>query len=137
MADHAMPLKAMASANPKRCLLRSIANLRFKKAELPQTIFALYLGHLQTSDPRQRPATVGHGDRDHDFIGARRVVDPHFHAVEMAPDKGRILVAERNVERRARPARPQGRSEEHTSELQSPMYLVCRLLLEKKKKQKV
>src|SRR5437764_2827445 len=29
-----------------------------------------------------------------------------------------------------------GRSEEHTSELQSPMYLVCRLLLEKKKKTK-
>ena len=29
---------------------------------------------------------------------------------------------------------PVPRSEEHTSELQSPMYLVCRLLLEKKKK---
>src|SRR5437764_15090790 len=29
----------------------------------------------------------------------------------------------------------QKRSEEHTSELQSPMYLVCRLLLEKKKQQ--
>src|SRR5437762_8307235 len=28
----------------------------------------------------------------------------------------------------------ESRSEEHTSELQSPMYLVCRLLLEKKKK---
>src|SRR5437879_9450432 len=28
---------------------------------------------------------------------------------------------------------PAVRSEEHTSELQSPMYLVCRLLLEKKK----
>src|ERR1017187_9600211 len=28
------------------------------------------------------------------------------------------------------------RSEEHTSELQSPMYLVCRLRLEKKKKNK-
>src|SRR5437764_15387935 len=28
----------------------------------------------------------------------------------------------------------QQRSEEHTSELQSPMYLVCRLLLEKKKR---
>src|SRR5437764_13130219 len=27
----------------------------------------------------------------------------------------------------------QRRSEEHTSELQSPMYLVCRLLLDKKK----
>src|SRR3712207_8158291 len=29
------------------------------------------------------------------------------------------------------------RSEEHTSELQSRQYLVCRLLLEKKKKQKI
>src|SRR5574341_2171095 len=29
--------------------------------------------------------------------------------------------------------RPLGRSEEHTSELQSPTNLVCRLLLEKKK----
>src|SRR5437763_3135675 len=29
------------------------------------------------------------------------------------------------------------RSEEHTSELQSPMYLVCRLLLEKKKRQRL
>src|SRR3712207_7932637 len=30
-------------------------------------------------------------------------------------------------------ARTSGRSEEHTSELQSRQYLVCRLLLEKKK----
>src|SRR5579863_10565471 len=29
---------------------------------------------------------------------------------------------------------PGSRSEEHTSELQSPVHLVCRLLLEKKKK---
>src|SRR5947208_4201229 len=32
------------------------------------------------------------------------------------------------------PAVLRGRSEEHTSELQSPDHLVCRLLLEKKKK---
>src|SRR3712207_7955702 len=32
--------------------------------------------------------------------------------------------------------RGSGRSEEHTSELQSRQYLVCRLLLEKKKKYK-
>src|SRR3712207_7159653 len=32
------------------------------------------------------------------------------------------------------PAPPAPRSEEHTSELQSRQYLVCRLLLEKKKK---
>src|SRR2546425_2875753 len=41
------------------------------------------------------------------------------------PDE-RIVVAGR---------RTPGRSEEHTSELQSLAYLVCRLLLEKKKKQ--
>src|SRR2546429_4125567 len=35
----------------------------------------------------------------------------------------------------ARPRGPAGRSEEHTSELQSRLHLVCRLLLEKKKKE--
>src|SRR3712207_8424239 len=39
------------------------------------------------------------------------------------------------VDRRAaRAVRLEHRSEEHTSELQSRQYLVCRLLLEKKKK---
>src|SRR5688500_19668925 len=42
------------------------------------------------------------------------------------------------IARRQGPSRPSGwaaiRSEEHTSELQSPCNLVCRLLLEKKKK---
>src|SRR2546429_2297162 len=33
----------------------------------------------------------------------------------------------------ARSSRPAARSEEHTSELQSRLHLVCRLLLEKKK----
>src|SRR3712207_7903931 len=40
------------------------------------------------------------------------------------------------VDARHRKRRPRSRSEEHTSELQSRQYLVCRLLLEKKKKQK-
>src|SRR2546421_5969577 len=38
---------------------------------------------------------------------------------------------------RAPPSPPRRRSEEHTSELQSRSDLVCRLLLEKKKKAKV
>src|SRR5687767_15614439 len=47
------------------------------------------------------------------------------------PDAG----AGRAPQRGARGLRPfsRGRSEEHTSELQSLAYLVCRLLLEKKK----
>src|SRR3712207_8574158 len=54
--------------------------------------------------------------------------EPHRHAQRdrdgAAPEPGR---------RRIGDTRP-GRSEEHTSELQSRQYLVCRLLLEKKKK---
>src|SRR3712207_9029506 len=44
----------------------------------------------------------------------------------------------RQEARRRDPETAQGdaRSEEHTSELQSRQYLVCRLLLEKKKKKK-
>src|SRR2546425_4597118 len=40
-------------------------------------------------------------------------------------------------ERRRRAVRRLRRSEEHTSELQSLAYLVCRLLLEKKKKKTI
>src|SRR2546429_6525196 len=44
-------------------------------------------------------------------------------------------VRHRPLPRRADRRRPLGRrSEEHTSELQSRLHLVCRLLLEKKKK---
>src|SRR2546422_6477309 len=40
------------------------------------------------------------------------------------------------LERALKTGKPaSGRSEEHTSELQSRLHLVCRLLLEKKKKQ--
>src|SRR5438034_3814297 len=46
-------------------------------------------------------------------------------------------VSEQNATlRRGRRARREARSEEHTSELQSHSDLVCRLLLEKKKKNK-
>src|SRR5690348_17634012 len=43
----------------------------------------------------------------------------------------RSVRASRGAGRAAIP--PHSRSEEHTSELQSPVHLVCRLLLEKKK----
>src|SRR2546426_9644300 len=50
--------------------------------------------------------------------------------------RARSLLPRRGVGRRAVPrvAGSAERSEEHTSELQSPCNLVCRLLLEKKKK---
>src|SRR5258708_29313806 len=45
-----------------------------------------------------------------------------------------LSMAEKDVIERAHRDAQEGRSEEHTSELQSPDHLVCRLLLEKKKK---
>src|SRR5690606_39473982 len=51
-----------------------------------------------------------------------RVAALHAEELEGAPDLGGQLHQHR----------PQGRSEEHTSELQSRENLVCRLLLEKK-----
>src|SRR5437763_8815173 len=54
-----------------------------------------------------------------------------------SPTRGaRVHCEDRYARRPLMRRRRAGRSEEHTSELQSPMYLVCRLLLEKKKKQK-
>src|SRR5256885_7485177 len=47
----------------------------------------------------------------------------------------RLLDPQRLDQLFARAAQRQYRSEEHTSELQSPCNLVCRLLLEKKKDQ--
>src|SRR5437762_9412610 len=47
------------------------------------------------------------------------------------------FIAETHRTRRFTAQRSRKRSEEHTSELQSPMYLVCRLLLEKKKSMKI
>src|SRR2546425_5731634 len=75
----------------------------------------------------------------------RRAAYQHEHAgakgrrlVEGAPillDARRaLLLGSRGEHPAAAHARDADRSEEHTSELQSLAYLVCRLLLEKKKK---
>src|SRR3712207_6854858 len=61
--------------------------------------------------PDARPATGGAGEGGRQLDGPRRGLG----------------------ERPARPVGPRLRSEEHTSELQLRQYLVCRLLLEKKK----
>src|SRR3712207_8420166 len=74
---------------------------------------------------RLRPDAADHGGvpraRAHDIRGERGDPEPHGPAGPDRPDAARGRA-------RAR------RSEEHTSELQSRQYLVCRLLLEKKKR---
>src|SRR3712207_8511180 len=55
-----------------------------------------------------------------------------FPGVEVLPLYSRLSTADQH--RVFQPHTGRRRSEEHTSELQSRQYLVCRLLLEKKKK---
>src|SRR2546426_3695219 len=69
--------------------------------------------------PEQRVAALRAGAWD--FV--RHPGDPEEVALKLQT----YVQAKRNIDR----------SEEHTSELQSPCNLVCRLLLEKKKKDKV
>src|SRR2546426_4333111 len=69
--------------------------------------------------------------RDLHEILPRQVVDRETHAVHR--DRA---VRNRNLPHRIGHMQVV-RSEEHTSELQSPCNLVCRLLLEKKKKKKI
>src|SRR3712207_8014053 len=62
-------------------------------------------------------------------------VDPHVTGLDpLHRDRGSVQIA--GPDRRPQPVdrSVRARSEEHTSELQSRQYLVCRLLLEKKNK---
>src|SRR3712207_7822833 len=61
--------------------------------------------------------------------GARRLQQRQGEDVE-----GGVAVVDRLADPEAAAVEVGQRSEEHTSELQSRQYLVCRLLLEKKKK---
>src|SRR3712207_7650013 len=65
--------------------------------------------------------------------GRRRAMTPilNVHGREIFDSRGNPTVEVDVVLERG--ARGRARSEEHTSELQSRQYLVCRLLLEKKK----
>src|SRR3712207_7791564 len=80
----------------------------------------LFRSELVTAARRSEPQA----ERREDDSGARR--HPRVIAGCLATARRRRRVRERRVAAGVR-------SEEHTSELQSRQYLVCRLLLEKKK----
>src|SRR3712207_7125015 len=65
----------------------------------------------------------------------KAAADPRFRCARRAHHREGTTMADRTQtgSRSADEALARARSEEHTSELQSRQYLVCRLLLEKKK----
>src|SRR3712207_7300494 len=80
----------------------------------PRSTLFPYTTLFRSAGARAPPARLPRG------VPAAAAVRLRRHAGAAPPDAG------------AGPARAGGRSEEHTSELQSRQYLVCRLLLEKK-----
>src|SRR2546426_9123263 len=78
------------------------------------------------------------GIRDYKVTGVQTCALPICHAVGTTgvaqPPVCGLLLDQRRVHLQQPWDAGGGRSEEHTSELQSPCNLVCRLLLEKKKK---
>src|SRR5213078_388697 len=102
MALPAMPATAIAKPAPSTCLRRIPTSN--SPVKLSQTVFAFDFRNRQPADTRQGPAAVGHCNRDHDLVGARRVVDLNLHAVEMAAHERCILVPKRNIQRRPRTA---------------------------------
>src|SRR2546425_3960466 len=86
-------------------------------------------GRQGEEDDRSRAVRTGSGQRGAGTTG-RREVDAHSRQ-RTAPLAGNSLAGANRPGRAARVGALR-RSEEHTSELQSLAYLVCRLLLEKK-----
>src|SRR5688500_20050944 len=92
----------------------------------PCTLFpytTLFRSHAVGDEPHER--------RRHDHTGRARLVEPAQPEHELA-----VLSDEAFHHVRGNLAGGGQRSEEHTSELQSPCNLVCRLLLEKKKRRR-
>src|SRR5437762_9884191 len=86
-----------------------------------------YLQRPHGARPALRAGEPPRRGRQHDDENRPRVLPPTatMRPIAQTLDEAVQLLARETATR----------SEEHTSELQSPMYLVCRLLLEKKKKE--
>src|SRR3712207_8356716 len=69
--------------------------------------------------------------RQPEYLGAGNMGELPEAPAQVAQARADVVISRRAEATGAAPE--QGRSEEHTSELQSRQYLVCRLLLEKKK----
>src|SRR5207248_5315559 len=89
-------------------------------------------------DAKARTMSVNRVELDHEVLGRLELslvvdgVDADSHKKDGAMDDAVLRTAKLTFEDRSILGKL--RSEEHTSELQSPYDLVCRLLLEKKKK---
>src|SRR6266581_5190800 len=85
-------------------------------------------------NPAHVPDKMPYRERELDLVSsnATQGVNTFIHG---PPGSGKTALAKTVCIQSSSTSRRVLRSEEHTSELQSPVHLVCRLLLEKKNKQ--
>src|SRR2546429_1666459 len=84
----------------------------------------------ETTFPRRNPTNRALTP-NHDRFGIISLIN----SFKMKTKQAKDFLVQQTAEQAARESVPLSeRSEEHTSELQSRLHLVCRLLLEKKKK---
>src|SRR3989441_9699648 len=79
---------------------------------------------LAVAQPGEAPRMLILSDQARRFLALYRAFPTEFMGCMIGEVRGRAIMVDRIA--------PADRSEEHTSELQSLAYLVCRLLLEKK-----
>src|SRR5256885_8069801 len=134
----------MTTTRAAKVLSRSACNRRGTKSRRPVSVFFFFndppppetsplplpaplpIWGAARADQRGSPAGCRRG-------GARRGGAGSGRRRARGRGRGRGGGHRRGHRVRGRRAHPGARSEEHTSELQSPCNLVCRLLLEKKK----
>src|SRR5688500_19390582 len=108
----------------------------------PDGIVAGYGRHPRAGEPHAEVFALEHAGARAGGATMYVTLEPCCHVGRTGPCTRRIIAAGiARVVAAMRDPNPlvsgKGRSEEHTSELQSPCNLVCRLLLEKKKNQTI
>src|SRR3989441_4815471 len=112
--------------------------------QLTQYLFARDIRQVQVQQNQVRPVLLRQREAEPPLHrgneldswpqGERALHQAKVRQVVLDVEHGAVPLGGSGEHRRARLGPSQTRSEEHTSELQSLAYLVCRLLLEKKKK---
>src|SRR2546425_5547245 len=95
---------------------------------------ALPISHAEQRHERRFGERRVFAGRLAELVGRRRGIEDVVVDLEGEADVRPVPAQRLAAPRRRSGGEPADRSEEHTSELQSLAYLVCRLLLEKKKK---
>src|SRR3989449_2875703 len=115
-------------------MIGGVTGIGFITSDLKRTIADLKKKGVKTAVDGDEGTFGRFTDPDGNVVFLAQPAKPKVHRAGLSV-LGFVTVAARDAKKTGEFLRKAFRSEEHTSELQSRLHLVCRLLLEKKKKQ--